>query len=781
MKRTRLALLLVLVVAVLGIVVAVLGYLRSRGDAGALRGLRGANVLLVTLDTTRADRIGCYGHAGAETPTLDGLARDGVLFERCVTPTAYTLPSHASILTGRYPAYHGVRLNGGVALADVQTTLAERLSEQGYRSGAFIGAFVLDGRWGLEQGFDRYDDDFKLRPEQRLDLAGVQRPADRVVDAALEWLGQDASKPFFAWIHMYDPHTPYEPPEPYAARFAGAPGRRYDGEIAFADSQVGRLLAWLRSRDLDKRTIVVVIGDHGEGLGDHGESEHGYFIYDYAVHVPLLVSLPVDGFRGVRVPAQVRTIDLFPTILELVAPGVPFEVHGESLVPLLADPGQADSRVAYSESVATEQQYGWSALYSLSTSKHKFVAAPRSELYDLRADPRELDNLYGKLSKQAEQMRAELDALREAMAVGAPATQEANIDDETMRRLAALGYVGGAVETSGDTALADPKDMLGVYEAIGIANQYIYKDDHAGAIGHLERVLQSDPRNPMARYLLAMSYDKVGREDDARAILDGILKESPDDVRALIAMAGILSQQGQSAEVVAICRRALAEDDRNTEAMALIADTYMDVDDHAGALAYLQKAVEIQPKLTRNRNNLAACLIGLGRLGEAEAELKSILESYPKFPLTNFNLGLLYEEQGRLGDARQAYATEVELHPAGVPARFNLANLLLRLGDVAGAEEQLRAIVAGKPEEPRPYFFLARALLARSADPAEALPHVREGLARSRTAADNALGYFLLADIYSRQGRRAEVDDALARARAYQAQIPPRASPKSVG
>jgi predicted Zn-dependent protease len=330
------------------------------------------------------------------------------------------------------------------------------------------------------------------------------------------------------------------------------------------------------------------------------------------------------------------------------------------------------------------------------------------------------------------------------------------------------------VETTEGRALADPKDMLHIYEAIGVANQFIYKEDHAGAIEQLERVLQQDPGNPTARYLLAMSYDKVGREDEARMILDEILKEDPEDLRALIAMAGTLSKKGQRDEVVAICKRTLAKDERNTQAMMLIADAYMDADDDAGALPYLQKAVGIQPKLTRNRNNLAACLIGLGRLGEAETELKSILEAYPKFPLTHFNLGLLYEEQGRLGDARQAYATEVELHPAGVPARFNLANLLLRLGDPAGAEEQLRKIVEGKPEEPRPYFFLTRALLARAADSDETVALVREGLARSRKPEDNALGYFLLADIYSRQGRRAQVEEALARARYYQARIPPR-------
>jgi len=781
MKRLRSALLAIaVVVAIAGIVVGVLA-LRSRGQARALGGLRGANVLLVTLDTTRADRIGCYGYADAETRALDGLARDGVLFESCITPTAFTLPSHASIMTGLYPDSHGVPLNGGVALADAQTTIAERLSEAGYRTGAFVGAFVLDGRWGLEQGFEHYDDNFELKSGEKLDLARTQRPADQVVDVALAWLGQDDTRPFFAWVHMYDPHGPYEPPEPWRSRLNDSLSHLYDGEIAFADSQVGRLLEWLRSRGLDKRTIVVVVGDHGEGLGAHGEAEHGYFVYDYAVHVPFIVRFPVAGFRGVRVPAQVRTIDVFPTILELVAPAVPFEAHGESLMPLLADPNRAQPRYAFSESVSTSLQYGWSALYSIRTLAYKYIEAPKPELYDLHEDPNEVDNVVSRLPEVATELRHELLRIREEMNAKKPETQEANIDEETMRRLAALGYVGGTVETSEGKILADPKDMLHLYNAVMDAAALTVGNDYAGAALTLEGVLKEDPANPQARFLLAMCYEKTERDAESKAILDGVLKDDPDNVRALIAMAGILSREGSFDQMVAICKRALAKDERNTQAYALIADAHTASNDHAGALPYLQKAVEIQPKLTRNRNNLAACLIGLGRLGEAEAELKSILESYPKFPLIHFNLGLLYEEQGRLGDARQAYVTEVALHPGGVAARFNLANLLLRLGDAAGAEEQLRALVAGKPEEPRPYFFLTRALLARSADPEEALPLVREGLARSRKPEDSALGYFLLADIYSRQGRRAEVNDAVARARAYQAQIPPRASPKSAG
>jgi arylsulfatase A-like enzyme/tetratricopeptide (TPR) repeat protein len=756
--------------------------LRSAAHLKALRQLKGANILLVTLDTTRADRLGCYGHEGAETPALDGLARDGVLFERCITPTAFTLPSHASIMTGRYPASHGVRINGDRALADAQTTLAERLSEAGYRTGAFIGAFVLDGRWGLKQGFEHYDDNFDLKPGEQLDLVNVQRTGDKVVDAALEWLRKADDRPFFAWVHLYDPHTPYEPPEPWRSRLNDSLSHLYDGEIAFADSQVGRLVDWLASQGLDKKTIVVVVGDHGEGLGSHGEAEHGYFVYDYAVHAPFLVRLPLDGFRGIRVPAQVRTIDIEPTILELIGADTPAEIDGESLAPLLAHPNREGPRYAFTESMSPSLQYGWGELYGVQTLSYKYIEAPKPELYDLREDPDEDENRLARLPGVARELREELTRIQKGMTAKKPETQEANLDEETMRRLASLGYIGGTMTTKSDESkvLADPKDMLHLYNAVGVASGLITEKNYAGAVTKLEAVLKEDPKNPQVRSLLAMCYEKTDRNAEAKAIFDSVLKDDPENLRAMIAMAGILAKEGRTAEMVAICKRALAKDERNAQAYALLADAYMGANDYAAALPYLQKAVEIQSKLTRNRNNLAACLIGLRRFDEAEAELTGILSKHPKFPLTHFNLGLLYEEEGRLSDARKAYATEVELQPNSVAARFNLANLLLRTGDIAAAEDQLRQLLKEYPDEPRANLFLARALLARSASPEEALPFVKHGLDKSTAPDLKALGYFLLADIYSRQGRRADVEEALRNARYHQARTAPVKDPSRV-
>jgi len=390
------------------------------------KALTHANILLITLDTTRADHLGPYGYKAAQTPNEDRLAREGVVFDACITPTAYTLPSHSSIMTGLYPAAHGVRINGDTALPDSDTTLAERLSAAGYRTGAFVAAFVVDGRWGLSQGFQNYDDHFHMGPDQKLDLARTRRHGNEVVDAALAWLNKESTQPFFAWVHLYDAHAPY---------LDGS----YDKGISFADGQVGRLLSWLDQRSLRDNTIVIVVGDHGEGLGDHSESEHGYYIYDYAVRVPLIVRFPKVG-PG-RIAAQVRTIDIAPTIVDAVhgAGTQPAHFEGLSLLPLIEGTKESTPRYAYSESVATRLQYGWSALYSLRTNDYKFISAPRSELYDLRADPNETQNKLDENRRAATALRDELQRVRATSEKDAPKTQEANLDAETMRNLASLG------------------------------------------------------------------------------------------------------------------------------------------------------------------------------------------------------------------------------------------------------------------------------------------------------------------------------------------------------
>jgi len=743
------------------------------GRLWARQGVEKPNVILVTMDTTRADHLACYGYPNVRTPNLDALAQNGILFEQCTSTNPLTLPAHCSILTGFNPTYHGVRINGNTALSSEQTTLAEVLSANGYTCGAFLGAFVLDGRWGLNQGFAHYDDEFDLKKYKHLDLGGVQRPGNEVVDAALAWLTDNKTKPFFAWVHLYDPHHPYEPPEPYFSQYNGGAISLYDGEIAFVDSQVGRLTEWLAANGLDRRTLVVAVGDHGEGLGDHGEMTHGYFIYDSTTRVPLILATPIEALRGRRVTSQVATVDIFPTVLEIAGiPGTP-SVQGRSLLPLGFDPSRGREVPAYSESMAPNLQFGWAPLHGLHTSRFKLIDAPRPELYDISTDREEVFDLSDQSPDVLARMKRDLVVLMAESSIGAPDPQAADLDKETVERLAALGYIGAPVSKKqaspgSDGPLADPKDKHQVFEGVQRAGELITREKYAEAVEILNTVLMEDPAIPQALLLLANGYVELGRTEEAKAKLDLLLRSDPENVQALIGLANILLKEGKNDDVIALCKRTLSVDERNTQAYTLMGEVYMRMADNAAALPYLEKAVDIQPKLTQNRLSLAACLIGVKQYARAESLLKDIIKANPKFPLAHFNLGLLYEEQGQIEQARASYAEEISNFPNHFRAHFNFGKILFKLGDLDAYLEEMRTVVRIAPDVPEGYLFLARGLMHGTDDPRDILALVEKGIKLAKTAELKALGYFLMADVYTRLREPEKVRIALKQAESYQ-------------
>jgi arylsulfatase A-like enzyme len=363
----------------------------SAFGVGCGRGSAPRNVLLVTLDTLRADRVGSYGYTAAQTPALDGLAARGARFASATTTTPLTLSAHTSLFTGTFPTFHAVRDNTGFHVEDSLTTMAEVLKARGYRTGGFVGAFVLDARWGIAQGFDDYFDDFDLTEDVGPGLDAIQRRGADVVDRALAWLGQPSEQPFFGWVHLYDPHTPYAAPAEYASRFPATRDGAYDAEVAYTDAQVARLLAALDAAGRRDDTLVVVLSDHGEQLGEHREQSHGFFVYDATVQIPLIVAGP--GVSPRVVPDQVRIIDVMPTVLDLVGVALPDGVHGTSLRPALD--GQRQELLAFSESWYPRFHYGWSELQAVRDGAFKFILAPARELYDVAKDPGELTNLAG--------------------------------------------------------------------------------------------------------------------------------------------------------------------------------------------------------------------------------------------------------------------------------------------------------------------------------------------------------------------------------------------------
>jgi arylsulfatase A-like enzyme len=420
------------------------------------------NILLITLDTTRADHLGAYGFQSIATPNIDRLAREGVLFEQTSAAAPLTLPAHASLFTGRFPFGHGVRDNAGFVLDPHETTVAEILQQHGYHTAAFVGSYVLAAGRGLNQGFDTYGDEFNSRDHGDIG-GGVRRPANEVTAEALAWLAQADSSPFFAWVHFYDAHGPYDPPEPYRSAYAGRP---YDAEIAFMDSQIGRILAFLRQRGLLERTIVVVIGDHGESLGDHGEAAHGVFVYESVIRVPFIIRAP-SARLGARVVDDVtRSIDVMPTLLDLLGIRSPAAADGTSLVPWMTGAVRSLNLEAYSESLYPLHRFGWSDLRALRAGRFKVIAAPRPELYDLQQDPFEEHNVYETHRAMGQRMIARLrekEALSRASA--SPDRSRADVNPDLAAKLATLGYLAGsgATRSAGDAgALPDPKDQMAV-------------------------------------------------------------------------------------------------------------------------------------------------------------------------------------------------------------------------------------------------------------------------------------------------------------------------------
>jgi choline-sulfatase len=430
------------------------------GSACRTRPAPPLNLLLVTLDTTRADALGAYG-GRAVTPSLDYLATEGVLFEQASTVAPLTLPAHSSLFTGLFPPGHGVHGNGQNALSTESITLAEELKAHGFRTGAFVSSFVLNHQWGLDQGFDVYHDS-GIRPGQQRDRESIRRSADSVVDDALDWMQQRGGSPFFAWLHFYDAHAPARPPAEFAPIAAEDD---YFAAIGFVDFQLSRVMTFLAEHQLADRTIVAVLGDHGESLGEHGEPTHGLFVYEGVVRVPFIISAPFENMQGRRVSEPVRIVDVMPTVLDLLGQSAAPVIDGETLVPLMTGAARASRLDVYSESRYGLDRFGWSPLSALRQGRFKVILAPRPELYDLEADPNESVNLYQQRADLAVSMTRRLRTLAQH-AQASPASVP--IDAETRARLAALGYVAASAPASGNLAatLADPKDRIDLYKRL---------------------------------------------------------------------------------------------------------------------------------------------------------------------------------------------------------------------------------------------------------------------------------------------------------------------------
>ncbi len=732
------------------IVIAITAGCGGREVARERAGRPARHLLLVTLDTLRADYLGSYGRSEARTPHLDALARRGTRFEQATTVTPLTLPAHSSLFTGTYPAFHGVRDNGGFYLGDEHSLLAEVLAASGYRTGGFVGAFVLDSRWGIAQGFEHFYDEFDLTEfDDAAGMDAVQRSGAVVVDHAIEWLQAQDERPFFAWVHLYDPHTPYDAPEPYRSRFPDTLSGAYDAEIAWTDALFGRLIAALEADHRLQETLVVVLADHGEMLREHDELTHGFFIYDAAVRIPLILAGP--GVPAGVVPDQVRILDVMPTVLARLGIEPPTAVQGVDLSPLMR--GERLRLLAHSESWFPRFHYGWSELLSIQDGRFKLIRAPRPELFDLSTDPRELDNLAERNPERVETMDRALDRLLTEVSNPDAVAGPQPVDEETTRRLQALGYLGGAAERNLERpARGDPKDKIVLYNRLKQATAASAAGRLDEAVQHVEQALAEDPEIVEAHFLLGNFHRKAERFETAVTAYRKALELDPEHREAIYALALAYKEMDRLDEALTGLERAAALDSKNGKVMWQKADVLMRQKRLPEAEKELLAALEADLDRPRFLLKLGECYLEMKRPADAERRLREALATNPTLQRGQYTLALALEEQGRTAAAIDAYRAELATHPEAFRASFNLAKLLLAGGDLAASVESFRRAVELQPDFGTGHLYLAKALLDLG-ELDEAAEAARTGLEKQPAPDIAPLGHFVLADVYSRQGR----------------------------
>jgi arylsulfatase A-like enzyme/Tfp pilus assembly protein PilF len=633
------------------------------------------NVLLVTLDTFRADRIGAYGYKPAATPNLDRLAKEGVRFDDATTQAPLTAPAHAALLTGVYPTRLGVKDNASSPLPDSADTLAETLKAAGYRTGAFIGAFILDRPYGFAQGFDHFDATFEgFRPELKQQ---AQRIAEDVVTRAAAWI-KSAQAPFFAWVHLYDAHLPYSAPAPYRAKFASRP---YDGEIAYVDAQVGRLLATLKEPGALDTTIVMAVADHGESLGEHGEEDHGMFLYEAVLRIPWIVRLPRSERAGTVVTEQVRAIDLTPTILDLTGVHQKANLDGESVAGVMRGQARRDPPPSYADAHFPELHFGWSMLRSWRVGEWKYIDAPKPELYDLRTDKAEAKNVLSARANVASRMAAELGAVWRSFGSAADAAPP-QPDPETLARLRSLGYVGIAAPSSSRGRGADPKDKIAEVKLFrGLLSRAI-DDLSAGrndaAVARLKQAAKINERAYDVHLLLGDAYRARGSHEQALGEYDAAALLNPGIAAPHVYAAEVHVAQGAFDKALARLEAAAKIEPSSAEVASVRGRVYERSGRAEEALAAYQRSVALNPSDVPARARLVNVAMALRRFDLAEPQLRILLEHGHQPARTHFALGVIAESRSDLATAAAEYKRALALEPGLKQAADALARVSKR-------------------------------------------------------------------------------------------------------
>jgi len=663
--------------ASLGAIALLVGVFPAEAGPAAAAAPPKLNLLVVTIDTLRADRVGAYGYGPAKTPTMDALARRGFRFARAFSHVPLTLPSHCTLFTGLLPLAHGVRDNGE-RLGPAPMTLAEIARAQGYATAAVVGAFPLDSRFGLSRGFDTYDDLYGSRNRVR-DMAFVERRAEDVNARVGEWIGAHGQAPFFLWVHYFDPHAPYDPPPPFDKEFAG---REYDGEIAYTDECLGRLLKALDGTGRAADTVIVVTSDHGEGLGAHEEKTHGIFVYDTTLHVPLIIAGPRLP-SGRTAEAQVGLTDVLPTILDLLEWPAPKGLPGRSLVPVMTRPeaGRKDAeRTLYIESMSPLLSRNWAPLRGVRTPEWKYIDAPTAELYDIRSDPGEMANVHDTRPEVVRRLRGEMEAVakRQSAPSAERATRPAG-DREAKQKLQSLGYLSSGTAAA-DTPRPDPKTMIGLDNLLSDAvnASETGRLDEAEAI--YKDILHRQPDDIIAYDYAAYNLNKMGRGDEAIRLLEEALGRGLGTDQILAHLGLYYQEAGRLDESVRVLERALAINPAAAEAHNDLGVSLFKSGRVEDAVAAFGRSLALNPHDAMAMNNLGNCYLALKNYDEAAAQYKSAIAMDDRLASAHNGLAAVRYRQGLVEEAVKLWEKSLEIDPRQAEALYNLGRVYLRQG-----------------------------------------------------------------------------------------------------
>lgn len=674
-----------LVVVVAGAMVA----LRGGGSAPS----RTTPVILISIDTLRSDHLPAYGYTSVSTPNLDAFRADAILYERAYSHCPLTLPSHTSMLTGLLPADHGIRDNIGFTLAETVPSLPALLKANGYATGAAVSAFVLRKGTGIARGFDAYDDEVEPIDTWQV-IARVQRSGGETIAAARKWLDQHGQQPFFYFLHLYDPHTPYEPPEPFRSQYKNNP---YDGEIAYTDHALGEFLAYLKEQGIYDKAMIVILSDHGEGLNDHREEEHGIFLYREAIQVPLFVKLPGGKHAGTSVSAPAGLIDVFPTILQQTATALPKRANEHAVSLLSLRDGEAPKRNIYSETYYPRMHFGWSDLHSLTDGDHHLIRAPIPELYDLRNDPGETKNVMNEERRTYTAMRNAIEPFVREAAAPAP------IDPDEAAKLAALGYIGSTVATADEDDLADPKTTIEVFHQIRVAFTHFKFERLAECLALTTKLLEDNHRILDLWDLKSKTLAKLGRTDEAIEAAKEGLRQQPTAVSLVAAVANLsiiqddLEQARQHAELLMKTEPGQAHE--------LLARIHAERKDYDAAEKEARLAMSTGREPTNALMTLALIAKQRGDLPTALQQIDAAMASLARkenrrVPNLHFYRGDILARLGRNAEAEREFRAEIAMYPAEPDAYASLLLLLASSGRIAEGTQVVFDLIKASPRPP---------------------------------------------------------------------------------